>query len=235
VFETRSALSGRIRVIDDGRERRLMAAGDTLSVYPLDGDWSLVRREYWWRALAAVDLPPRPTALLVGLGGGTQVHLLQQRRSPRAITVIERDPAIVRVATAWFGLSTLRSLEFLCDDADRVVPWLVRARRRFDFVMEDAAYAEAPARAMPLALALVPLVAPGGVLVVNRHRRRDAGRLAAALRPHFHDVRLRRVRREAENVLVCCAGPRQAVGNRLYRSRWGRSASAPTRLRRSAS
>ena len=235
MFEMRSALSGHIRVIDDGRERRLMAAGDTLSVYPLDGDWSPVRREYWWRALAAVDLPPRPTALLVGLGGGTQLHLLQQRRSPCAITVIERDPAILHVATAWFGLRALGPLEFLCEDADRVVPWLARARRRFDFVMEDAAYAEAPARALPLALALVPLVARRGVLVVNRHRRADAGRLAAALRPLFRDVRLRRVRREAENVLVCCAGPRQAVGSRLYRSRWGRSASAPTRLRRSAS
>jgi hypothetical protein len=30
VFETRSPLSGCIRVIDDGRERRLMDAGDTL-------------------------------------------------------------------------------------------------------------------------------------------------------------------------------------------------------------
>lgn len=182
-----------------------MAAGDTLSVYPLDGDWSPVRREYWWRALAAVDLPPRPTVLVVGLGGGTQLHLLQQRRSPPAMTVIERDAAIIRIATAWFGLRSLGPLEFLCDDADRVVPWLVGARRRFDFVMEDAAYAEAPPRALALAMALVPLVSPHGVLVLNRHRRSDALCLAAALRPHFLDVRLRRVRREAENVLVCCA------------------------------
>jgi predicted O-methyltransferase YrrM len=165
-----------------------------------------VRREYWWRALAAVDLPPRPTVLVVGLGGGTQLHLLQQqRRSPPAITVIERDPAIIRIATAWFGLRPLGPLEFLCDEAERVVPWLVGARRRFDFVMEDAAYAEAPTRALALAMALVPLVSRHGVLVLNRHRRRDALCLAAALRPHFHDVRLRRVRREAENVLVCCA------------------------------
>src|SRR3989442_6274552 len=113
VFEMRSALSGHIRVIDDGRERRLMAAGDTLSVYPLDGDWSPVRREYWWRALAAVDLPPRPTALLVGLGGGTQLHLLQQRRSPRALTAVEGDPALPHLATAWVRLPGRPSPEVL--------------------------------------------------------------------------------------------------------------------------
>lgn len=215
VFETRSELSGRIRVIDDGRERRLIAAGDTLSVYPLDGDWSPVRQEYWWHAVAAVELPPRPRVLLVGLGGGTQLHLLHQQRAPRSVTVIERDPAIMRVATTWFGLHALGPLEFLCEDAERVIPWLAEGRRRFDFIMEDAAYAEVPARALPLALALVPLVSRTGVLVVNRHRRGDAVRLATALRSRFDDVRLRRVRREGENVLVCCARPRQAVGSRL--------------------
>lgn len=39
MFETRSRLSGKIRVIDHGTQRRLMISGDTLSVYPLDGDW----------------------------------------------------------------------------------------------------------------------------------------------------------------------------------------------------
>src|SRR5437899_2049953 len=63
VFETRSRVSGRIRVVDYRLERRLLVSGEILSVYPLDGDWSRVRREYWWRALAAIELPPPPTAL----------------------------------------------------------------------------------------------------------------------------------------------------------------------------
>jgi hypothetical protein len=42
---------------------------------------------------------------------------------------------------------------------------------------------------------------------VNRPRRGDARELAEALAPAFAEVRLRRVRREAENVLVCCARP----------------------------
>lgn len=206
VFEGRSELSGRVRVIDVRGERRLVVAGDILSVYPLDGDWSKVEREYWWHALTLA--PAGATALFVGLGGGTQVHLLERLARPRRVTVIERDPLIVRVACDWFGLRELGGLEFLCGDAERIVPGLAAAGRRFGFVMEDAVYAEPPERAVPLTRAVVPLVAPGGRLVINRHRRGDAHRLAAAMRRRFRHVRLKRVRREGENVLVCCLDPR---------------------------
>jgi len=219
VAEVRSPLSGRIRVIEDRRERRLIVAGDTLSVYPLNGDWARLDREYWGRAVAWAPRRRRSAALLVGLGGGTQVHLLAEQIRPRLITVIERDPAIIRLATRWFGLDGRQGLEFLYGDAERVVRWLAATGRRFDFIMEDAAYAGDVAQALPLALALAPLVAPGGVMVINRHRRREVGRLAAALRPLFEEVMLRRVRTQGENVLVSCVRPRrgrrQPVGRRL--------------------
>jgi len=207
VFEGHSKMSGRVRVIDYRSERRLVIGGDILSVYPLDGDWSRVEREYWWRALALA--PPRATALLIGLGGGTQVHLLEKLARPRLVTVIERDPLIVRIASKWFGLAGVGRLEFLCGEAERIVPALVAAGRSFDFVMEDAAYAEPPERAVPMARSVVPLVAPHGRLVINRHRRADAAQLVDALRVHFRDVRLRLVRRGGENALICCVDPRE--------------------------
>ena len=184
-----------------------MVSGETLSVYPLDGDWRRLRREYWWRAVAAVELPSRPTALLVGLGGATQAHLLHRRTAPRLITVIERDPAIVRVADAWFGLDAVGPLEILCADAVIAAPALARARRRFDFVMDDVGYAHEPERAAALACSLAPLVAPRGTLVVNRHLLSDAPRVAAALRRAFASVRLRRVGPHGENVLIRCRRP----------------------------
>ena len=208
VFEGWSEDTGRIRVVDYRRERRLICSGDILSVYPLDGDWSTVEGEYWWHALMMGGLPSRPRVLLVGLGGGTQVHLLTRLARPREMAVIERDPVIVQVACDWFGLRELGGLEFLCGDADRIVRWLARVGRRFDFVMEDAAYAAPPAEGLPLAEALVSLVAPGGRLVINRHRRGDGRAVAERMRPRFRDVKLRRVRRDGENVLICCVEPR---------------------------
>ncbi len=197
--------------MDWRRERRLIVAGDILSVLPLDGDWSRVEREYWWRALTVVRLPPRPTALLVGLGGGTQVHLLQRLARPRLVTVIERDPVMVRVALDWFGLDRLGPLELVCADAESAARGLRRLGRRFDFVMEDAAYADADPRARPLAEALAPLVAPGGALVLNRHRRVDAQPLARMLRRRFARVRRRPVRDKVENVLLVCERPRRVT------------------------
>ncbi len=193
--------------MDYRRERRLIVSGDILSVYPLDGDWSPVRREYWWRALSTAGVPPRPSVLLVGLGGGTQLHLLRVLARPRAVTAIERDPAVLRAALDWFGLSALGGVEYLVGDAERVIRWLAHGRRRFDFVMEDTAYGETPERARALAQALAPLVAPRGSLVLNRHRRDGARGLAAALRPYFAEVGLARVRPGGENVLVCCRRP----------------------------
>jgi hypothetical protein len=201
-----SALSGTIRVVDYRDERRLIVGGAILSAYPLDGDWSAIAREYWWHGVASVRFPRRPRVLLVGLGGGTQAHLVHRFATPRLITAIERDPIIVDVARRWFGLDDLGPMEFYCGDAESAAAALADAGRRFDFVMEDAAYADME-RSRPVVEALVPLVARGGTLVINRHRRGDAGALARMLRPRFESVRTQRIRREGENVLLFAERP----------------------------
>ena len=185
-----------------------MVHGETLSVYPLNGDWSDVRREYWWHALVEARLPRRPRALLVGLGGGTQLHLLRELAKPRALTAVERDPVILRAAYQWFGLRELGGVEYLCADAQQAATTLAVAGRKFDFVMEDVDYGDGGERSLPLARALAALVARDGVFVANRHRRGEAAVVIDALRPLFRQVRERRVRREGENVLVVAARPR---------------------------
>src|SRR5438094_6659354 len=189
VYRAWSAASGRIRVTDRGAERRLSVRGDTLSVYRTDGSWTPVRREYWWKALEVVDIPRRPSALLVGLGGGTQIHLLHQVAAPRLIPVIEHDPIIVRVAREWFGLDRITRLEILCTDAETAIRGLARAGRRFDYVMDDVSYADAPLIALPKLLTLAPLVALRGSLVVNLLRTGDPRGLARVLRCTFGRVR----------------------------------------------
>lgn len=207
VFETRSEFSSRIRVLEDARERRLIVAGDTLSIYPIDGDWSRVEREYWWKALEGIDLPPRPSALLVGLGGGTQIHLLRRMARPRHITVIERDPAIIDVARTWFGLDDIPGLEMCCGDAAEILPGLARLERRFDFIMEDAAYGLEVEGATDLARTLAGLVSRRGTLVLNRHWRHDAAAVRDTLSSFFREISMRRVKREGENTLIFCVRP----------------------------
>jgi spermidine synthase len=159
--------------------------------------------------MASVRFPRHPRVLLVGLGGGTQAHLVHRLTTPRLITAIERDEVIVNVARRWFGLGELGPMEFYCGDAETTARALAHAGRRFDFVMEDAAYADVYGRSRAIVEAVVPLVARDGTLVINRHRRGDAGALARALRPQFESIRLHRVRREGENVLLFAERPRR--------------------------
>lgn len=205
IFDAESALSGRIRVVDRRDERRLVANGHTLSAISLSGDWSGPAREYWGRALEAVELPPRPAALFVGLGGGTQLRLLADRVRPRLITAVERDPLIVQVALRYFGLARLPRTEILCGDILRVLPGLESAGRRFDFIMEDAAYTDPAARALSIIRRLARLLAAGGVLVSNRNAHDGPEAIAAALRETGARVSLRRVRPDHDNVLICAA------------------------------
>ena len=215
LYQAQSPLSGLVKVVDVGVDRRLTLDGSVLSVYARDGDWTRARQEYWGEALDMVPLPRRPAVLFVGLGGGTQLHLLRERVTPRHVTAIERDPLIVRLAQRWFGLDQIPRLEFLCAEAEVAAAALVRARRRFDFVMEDCTYDETRDRSIPLAVSLARLVSRRGVLVINRHRRPHARATAAALGPYFAVIRLRRVRREADNILVCATSPRRPHAGRV--------------------
>jgi len=184
----------------------MLVHGETLSAYPLNGDWSRYEKEYWWHSLVEVPLPKKPRVLLVGLGGGTQVHLLRRITRPRAIVAVERDPVVLKAAHEWFGLDEIGGIEYLCTEAQTAADTLAATRRRFDFVMEDVDYGDGGERSLPLITSLSRVVAPGGVLVANRHRRSEAAVVVRALRPFFRHVHERRVQREGENVLVVASG-----------------------------
>jgi len=57
VYRTRSPLSGLVKVVDVGADRRLTLDDSVLSIYARDGDWTRVRKEYWGEALDMVCLP----------------------------------------------------------------------------------------------------------------------------------------------------------------------------------
>ena len=55
-------------------------------------------------------------------GGGTQVHLLTRLARPKLVTLIERDPEMITIACDWFDLRKLGPLEFMCGEAQDLLP-----------------------------------------------------------------------------------------------------------------
>ncbi len=88
-------------------------------------------------AFAYMDLghaPPRDV-LLLGLGGGSAIHILRQELDIRCpITAVEIDPAMVELARSEFGLDTYPDVQVVLGDA---IIHVQAMRHRFGIVVVD--------------------------------------------------------------------------------------------------
>lgn len=75
------------------------------------------------------------SVLLLGLGGGSAVHILRHELGIQApITAIELDPMMVRVAREEFGLDAFTDVEVLEGDA---IIRIQAMRQRYDLIVVD--------------------------------------------------------------------------------------------------
>ena len=115
LFEIESPLSGKIRVIQDGKERRLVVGG---LVQSINADAEDVEERIWGQ-LARVESGELrvENALILGLGGGTVAHLLTKKFGPIPIDGVEIDPLIVEIGKNFFDLGKLKNLNIIIGDA----------------------------------------------------------------------------------------------------------------------
>src|SRR5262249_1464127 len=85
-----------------------------------------------------------------GVRGGSGVCVVRRLAGPKLGTLIERDPEMITIACDWFDLRKLGPLEFMCGEAQDLLPTLHAAGRQFDLVVEDAAYAAEPELSMAI-------------------------------------------------------------------------------------
>jgi len=95
--------------------------------------------EYLRMMIGALYLAPAPQSVLViGLGGGTLVDALQRTLPDAAIDAVELDPAVVRVAKAYFDFQPGPRTHVHEEDGRVFVKRALRAGRRYDLVLLDA-------------------------------------------------------------------------------------------------
>lgn len=190
-----------------------MIDGETHSINAPARRRSEARREYWG-FLAAVPfrLPPNPAVLMLGLGGGTALHLLSEDLAPSEIVVVEADPEIVRVAREYFDIDALGGVTIRTGDALGTMRGLIGEGRTFDLLIDDVYFTTTSASGPGdggLFDAVRRLVRRGGTAVFNRpldgrrpHPEHEA--FAAELRSLGHEAILVRVRRRWWNDIIYC-------------------------------
>lgn len=140
VFSGYSPISGEIKVIDVGDERRLSVGGYVQSVYPLDGNWEKFSQRVWgFLRYAALKNHQPEKILLLGLGGGTFLHLLADALPEAEIVCVEIDEKIVELAKKYFDLEKSKNVRWVVADAAQVVvePGRYLGEEKFDTVIVD--------------------------------------------------------------------------------------------------
>jgi len=172
----------RARLGDDGGRLALLVDGVVQSVAVDGADLG----ESYWSAMVP-DVRPR-SALLLGLGAGTIARLLTDRFGPVPIVGVERDPAVVALGRAHFGLD-LPNLEVVVEDAFAFVD---TCSQTFDLIGVDLYDGLVLARgtlAKPFLRRLRALLAPGGCVVLNLTLSRRLPRQLHRLSQVFHVAR----------------------------------------------
>jgi spermidine synthase len=138
-----------------------------------------------WPALLP-DCAPR-RSLILGVGGGTVIHLLTRKFGPHPILGIEIDPDVVDLARSHFGLD-VPHLEIAIANAFELVPTLagtpgssIPPGVTFDYILVDMFVGGQIARdalRRPFLRHLRALLSPEGTIVYNFfHDRRLGSRL----------------------------------------------------------
>lgn len=130
IFRSSSKFSKDTRIIEINNERRLLVNGIIQSVYPLDNNWQRFENRCWgiMKSLATVNLSQtdKKQVLLLGLAGGTVIHLLNQAFSDVKITAIEIDKELIDAGKKYFFLDQFENLEIINSDA-RNLPTFAKA------------------------------------------------------------------------------------------------------------
>lgn len=186
VYSVESPVNGRIRVVDRFGRRSLKIGG-------LEQSGPMVK-SIWRQALKKVKGGDSgiKNCLVLGLGGGTLVHLLKKRWPNSRVTAVELDPEVVRIGRHFFGLGAIKGLEIVVADAVRYIsrPGLPR---RYSLVAVDLYLGErfpAEAESGPFRERLKKLLAPGGVVIFNRLRSENLKKFERNLRNSFQEVSL---------------------------------------------
>lgn len=134
-------------------------------------DPSAVVFDYTRMMISALLVKPAPRRiLLIGLGGGTLARTLATLVPDALIDSVEIDPAVVRMATRYFGFHRSPTQRIHIADGRAFVVRAAKTDQRYDLIMLDAFgedYIPAHLMTQEFLIELRRALAPDGVVVTN--------------------------------------------------------------------
>lgn len=134
LFKTVSPISGEIKVVQIGKEKRLVVGGYVQSI---NWDCPGVEKRVWGKManLALESNVNGKKILLLGLGAGTIVGLLYSKNPLLEITTIELDKDIIEIANKYFDLLKFKNLKII--NGDVLDPATFNNLSNMDFIFVD--------------------------------------------------------------------------------------------------
>ncbi len=114
-----------IRIVEESGKLKLLVNGSRQSGEYIE--W------LWKKAVAAFGLGSCRSILVLGVGGGTVIHLLHKRYPATQITAVDIDPKMIEIGKTFFGLDTIPELKLVVADAAE----FVKKKIHFDLIIID--------------------------------------------------------------------------------------------------
>ncbi|OGC70015.1 hypothetical protein A2415_01505, partial [candidate division WWE3 bacterium RIFOXYC1_FULL_39_7] len=174
IFETDSKYNGHVKVLEfSNGTRKIRVDNIDQSISHFSPACS---RLYWGKVIEILKetQPELKDMLVLGLGGGTLVHLISKNFPGVKITSVEIDETMVNIAKNYFDLDSIPDHNVILDDALRVAiePEKFGIREySFDGLLVDIFVGEKfpdLGRSGNFIGALKRLLKPGGVIIFNR-------------------------------------------------------------------
>lgn len=133
IYSAFTSFSGEIKVIEANKVRRLVIGGLVQSV---SRNFPEVEKKIWGELLKPpFEVKRNPKVLMLGLGGGTTLHLLSESLKPVLIKVLEIDSRIIQVAEDYFDVKNIPDLQIINADASDYLG--AGFSEKFDLVIVD--------------------------------------------------------------------------------------------------
>lgn len=191
VVRDSSPINRDIRVLEEKGKYKLLVDGSRQS-----GEYVL---KLWQQALCTFGIIPSPdvqSILVLGVGGGTIIHLLHALYPDALITGVDMDEKMVSIGKKYFGLNKVSGLTLSVSDAKEFVRRSAATKKQWDMVVVDlfvGAAIPAFVGEETFILNVKRIMTSKGVLLINYLREREYGTLAALLlgklEKIFHSVK----------------------------------------------